>query len=55
LTVAAGVEAVSGGLARGCGDRAGAADRRERRFAVEALDVLTGGDEHLTGVARLHG
>jgi|SRR5450755_49567 hypothetical protein len=60
LAVAAGVEAVANGFARGRGDWAGATDGSERRFAVEALDVLAGCDEHLSGVAggdpeQLHG
>ena len=45
LAVAAVVEAVAGGLARGCGDWAGAAEGSEGCFAVEAVDVLPGGDE----------
>lgn len=45
------VESVTGGLARGGGDRVGAADRRERRLATEPLDVLAGGGQHLPGVA----
>jgi hypothetical protein len=35
----------------GRGDRAGAAERGERAVAVEAFDVLSGGDEQLPGVA----
>jgi hypothetical protein len=34
LAITTGVEAMPGGLARGCGDRACAAERCERRFAV---------------------
>ena len=45
LAVAAVVEAVAGGLAGGRGDWAGAAEGSEGCFAVEAVDVLAGGDE----------
>src|SRR4051794_32880988 len=51
LAVAAGVESVAVALARGDRDRARAADRRERSFALEAADVLAGRNEHLAGVA----
>jgi hypothetical protein len=47
LSVAAGVESVTGGAAGACLDRGGAADLREGRFAAEPLDVLAGGDEEL--------
>src|ERR1700733_6859658 len=50
LAVAAVVEAGAVGLAGRGGDRAGAAEHRERSFAAEAVDVLPGGDEQLTGV-----
>ncbi len=60
LTVAARVEAMTGGLARGGRDRACAAERREGPVAVEAIDVLAGSDEELAGVTgrdseQLHG
>ena len=51
LAVAAVVEAVAGRLAGGGGDRAGAAERGERGLAAEPVDVLSGGDEELAGVA----
>src|SRR5436305_2908576 len=47
LSVAAGVEAVAVGAAGACLDRGGAADLGEGCFAVEAVDVLAGGDEEL--------
>jgi hypothetical protein len=47
LWVAAWVEAVAVGGAGACLDRSGAADLREGCFAVEALDVVAGGDEEL--------
>ena len=51
LAVAAGVEAVAAAFAGAGRDRARAADRRERGFALEAVDVLAARDEHLAGVA----
>src|SRR5215218_6191182 len=51
VAVAAVVETVAGGLARGRRDRAGAAERGERALAAQALDVLPGADEQLSGVA----
>jgi hypothetical protein len=50
VAVAAVVEAMTGRAAGGRGDRACAAERRERSLAAEALDVLARGDEQLTGV-----
>src|SRR5690606_33195391 len=54
VAVAAGVEAVAFGLAGGGGDRVGAAHVRECGFAVDAVNVLSGGDEHLRGVDDAH-
>jgi hypothetical protein len=51
FAVAAVVETVAAGLARGRRDRAGAAARGERALAAQALDVLPGADEQLSGVA----
>ena len=45
LEVAAAVEPVSGGLAGGGGDRAGAADGGEGGFRVQPMWVVAGGDE----------
>ena len=51
LAVASGVEPVAVGLAGGCFDWAGAAERRERALAVaQPIDVLAGGDQELAGV-----
>ena len=50
VAVTAVVEAVAVGAAGGDGDRAGAAERGERRFAAEPLDVLAGGDQQRAGV-----
>jgi hypothetical protein len=51
VAVAAVVETVAGGLARGRRDRAGPAERGERALTAQALDVLPGADEQLSGVA----
>jgi hypothetical protein len=51
VAVAAVVETVAGGLARGRRDRTGAAQRGERALTAQALDVLPGADEQLSGVA----
>src|SRR5215207_5569067 len=51
VAVAAVVETVAGGLARGRRDRTGAAERGERALTAQALDVLPGADEQLSGVA----
>jgi hypothetical protein len=51
LAVAAVVEPVAGGLSGRRGDRACAAERGERAFAAEPVDVLSGGDEQPAGVA----
>ena len=50
LAVAAGVEAVAAAFAGSDGDRACAAERGERALALEAVDVLAGGEEQLPGV-----
>ena len=46
-----GFQAVAAALAGGDRDRACAAERCKRAFAVQAIDVLSGGDEQLAGVA----
>src|SRR5215216_1938180 len=50
VAVTAVVEAVACRAPGGRWDRAGTAERRERGIAAEALDVLAGGDQQLTGV-----
>jgi hypothetical protein len=50
VAVAAGVEPVAFGLAGGGGDGGGAAQVREGGLAMEPVDVLAGGDDHLRGV-----
>ena len=55
VAVAAVVEAVAVASAGGDGDRAGAAEGGEGAVAVQALDVLAGGDEELAGVAGRDG
>jgi hypothetical protein len=52
LTVAAVVESVPRGSAGAGLDRGGGAELREGGFAVQALDVLAGGDEQLRAAAR---
>jgi hypothetical protein len=49
LAVATAVESVTCGLARRGRDGAGAAERRERRFAREPFGVVSGRDEELGG------
>lgn len=51
LVIAAIVEAVASRLARGGGDRAGAAYRGERALAAEPVDVLPGSDQQLAGLS----
>src|SRR5215216_3688902 len=51
VAVAAVVEAVASGLARGCRQRTGAAERSKRGLAAQALDVLPGAHEQLSCVA----
>src|SRR3712207_9132406 len=49
LAVAAAVESMAVRLARGGRDRGGAAEHRERRFGVQPVGVLPGGDQQLAG------
>ena len=51
VPVAAIVEAVAVGASGRDGQRAGAAQRGERRFASQSLDVLASGDQERAGVA----
>jgi hypothetical protein len=51
LAIAARVEAVAAALAGSDGDRARAAERGECPFGLEAIDVLSNGDQELAGVA----